>query len=117
MTEIRLFSCKKQGRRLVGFLKRLKVEMGEFKYSEALEVEFFKNVGEPKPHMYKKGYCDSKQHVIINMDNIRESLELSQQEVLQKVANWMSEAGVWIVNQVRRHSIAPRIAKFNVWSC
>lgn len=55
--------------------------------------------------------------VSINMNNIRESLELSQQEVLQKVANWMSEASGWVVNQVQRHSIAPRIAKFKVWSC
>ena len=42
------------------FFKRLKVEMGGFKYSEALEVGFFKRIEGPKPHQYEKGYCDSK---------------------------------------------------------
>ena len=37
------------------FLKRLKVEMGGFEYSEALEVGFFKRIEGPKPHKYEKG--------------------------------------------------------------
>ena len=41
------------------FLKCLKVEMGGFKYSEALEVEFYKRFEGPKPHKYEKGYCES----------------------------------------------------------
>ena len=93
------------------FLKRLKVEMGGFKYSEALEVEFFKRIECPKPHKYEEGYCVSKQRIVINTHSIQESLELSQQEALAKIANWMSEASGWVVSQVRRHYI--NIAKHN----
>ena len=93
------------------FLKHLKVEMGGFKYSEALEVEFYERIEGPKPHMYKKGYCDSKQHIGINTHSIQESLELSQQEVLNKVSSWMSAASGWVVHQVRRHYV--NIAKYN----
>ena len=85
--------------------------MGGFKYSEALEAGFFKRIEGPKPHKYEKGYCDSKQHIVINTHSIQESLELSQQEVLRKVANWMSEASGWVVNQVRRHYVI--LAKYN----
>ena len=66
--------------------------MGGSKYSEALEVEFYKRIEGPKPHKYEKGYYDSTQNIVINMSKLQESLELSQQEVLNKVANWMSEA-------------------------
>ena len=62
-------------------------------------------------HKYEKGYCDSKQHIVINMNNLQESLELSQQEVLEKVTNWMSEASGWVVHQVRLHYI--NIVKYN----
>lgn len=93
------------------FLKRLKVEMGGSKYSEALEVEFYKRIEGPKPHKYEKGYYDSKRNIVINMNNLQESLELSQQEVLNKVTNWMSEASGWAVHQVRRHYV--NIAKCN----
>ena len=52
-----------------------------------------------------------KQHIVINTHSIQESLELSKQEVLGKVANWISEASGWVVNQVRRHYV--NIAKYN----
>ena len=76
-----------------------------------MEVEFYKRIEGPKPHKYEKGYCDRKQHIVINTHSIQESLELSQQEVLRKVANWMSEASGWVVNQVRRHYV--NIANYN----
>ena len=85
--------------------------MGGSKYLEALEVEFYKRIEGPKPHKYEEGYCESKQYVVINRHNIHESLELSQQEVLAKIANWMSEANGWVVNQVRRHYV--NISKYN----
>ena len=85
--------------------------MGGSKYLEALEVEFYKRIEGPKPHKYEEGYCESKQYVVINRHNIHESLELSQQEVLAKIANWMSEASGWVVNQVRRHYV--NISKYN----
>ena len=93
------------------FLKRFKVEMSGFKYSEALEVEFYKRIEGPIPHKYEKGYCNSKQHIVINTHSIQENLELSEQEVLAKIPNWMSEASGWVVNKVRRHYI--NVAKYN----
>ena len=45
------------------------------------------------------------------MNNLQGSLELSQQEVLEKVTNWMSEASGWVVHQVRLHYI--NIVKYN----
>ena len=85
------------------FLKRLKVEMRGFKYSEALEVEFNTRIKGPKSHIYNKRYCDSKQHIVINTHSIQESLELSQQEVLQKFSKWMSQANGWVVHRIWRH--------------
>lgn len=74
------------------FLRHLKAEVGGFKYSEALEVKFYKQIEGPKPHKYEKGYCDSQQHFVINTHSTQDSLELSQQEVLKKVTNWISGA-------------------------
>ena len=73
--------------------------MRGFKYSEALEVEFYKRIEGPKPHKYEKGYSDSMHHIVINTHSVQERLELSQQEVLKKITNcWMSEASGWVVN-------------------
>ena len=76
-----------------------------------MEVEFYKRIDGSKPHKYEKGYCDSKQHNVINTHSIQESLELSQQDVFKKITNWMSEASGWVVNQVLRHYV--NIAKYN----
>lgn len=50
--------------------------MGGLKYSEALDDKRIEDpkpqgIEDPKPHKYEKGYCDSKQHTVINMNNLQ----------------------------------------------
>lgn len=57
--------------------------MGEFKFSEALEIEFSRRTAESK-NEHRRKYCDSKQHIVINRSTIQESLQLAPQEFLKK---------------------------------
>ena len=68
------------------FLGNLLGEMGGFKFSEALEIEFSRRTAEAK-NKHRRKYCDSKQHIVINKSTIQESLQLAQKEIRKKAAN------------------------------
>lgn len=51
------------------FLGNLLGEMGGFKFSEALEIEFSWRTAEGK-NKHRGKYCDSKQQVVINRSTI-----------------------------------------------
>lgn len=85
-------------------------EMGGFKFSEALEIEFSRQTAEGKNEHQRK-YCDSKQHIVIDRSSIQESLQLAREEILKKASNIMPECSNWVIVQVHRDYI--NVAKYN----
>ena len=75
--------------------------MRELKYVETLEVTFEKMSG--NDIINKTAYFNSQTKIIINDSNIAESLESSEQELLNKVAVWISEGSGWTIESVNNH--------------
>ena len=78
----------------------LKIMKG-LKYVETLEVTFEKMSG--NDIINKTAYFNSQTKIIINDSNIAESLESSEQELLNKVAVWISEGSGWTIESVNNH--------------
>ena len=78
----------------------LKIMRG-LKHVETLEVTFEKMSG--NDIINKTAYFNSQTKIIINDSNIAESLESSEQELLNKVAVWISEGSGWTIESVNNH--------------
>ena len=50
--------------------------------------------------MYKTAYFTSKHKTIINNLDINESLSMNQQEIINKIAQWVSEGSGWTIQSV-----------------
>ena len=53
--------------------------------------------------MRKTAYFNSATMTIINNAEIAESLQLSKQELLNKIAQWISEGSGWTIESVDNH--------------
>ena len=73
------------------------------KVVETLKVTFTKMSGEEL--IYKSAYFNSKPQTIINNTEIFGSLQLSEQQILNLVAQWISEGSGWTVESVDNHYI------------
>ena len=71
------------------------------KFVETLKVTFTKMSG--NEIIYKSAYFNSKPHTIINNVEISGSLQLSEQQILNLVAVWISEGSGWTVESVDSH--------------
>ena len=71
------------------------------KFVETLKVTFTKMSG--NEIIYKSAYFNSKPHTIINNVEISGSLQLSEQQILNLVAVWISEGSGWTVESVDNH--------------
>ena len=75
--------------------------MKGLKFVEALKVTFTKiSDGEI---IYKTAYFNSPPQTIINNPEINESLEVSKQNILNKIAVWISEGSGWTIQSVDNH--------------
>ena len=71
------------------------------KFVETLQVTFTKmSNGET---IYKTAYFNSKPQTIINNTEIPEALQLSKQQVLNMIAQWISEGSGWTIESVDNH--------------
>ena len=77
--------------------------MKGLKFVQTLKVTFTKMSG--KDLIYKSAYFNSKPQTIINNTEIYESLQLSEQQILNLVAQWISEGSGWTVELVDNHYI------------
>ena len=77
--------------------------MEGFKYVETLEVTFEKISDDNV--INKTAYFNSQTKIIINDSNIAESLESSEQELLNEVAVWISERSGWTIESINNHYI------------
>ena len=75
--------------------------MKGLKFVETIKVTFTK-MSDGKI-IYKTAYFNSPPQTIINNPEINESLEASKQNVLNKIAVWISEGSGWTIQSVDNH--------------
>ena len=78
--------------------------MKGLKFTETLVVTFEKRIGlSSEETIIKKAYFNSKTQTITNNVQIELALSLSKQEILNKIAVWISEGSGWIIQSVDNH--------------
>ena len=78
-------------------------DMKGLKFNETLKVTFWKP--QDDEWIYKTAYFNSKPQTIINDISIYESLQLTKQQILNFVAQWISEGSGWVIQSVDNHYI------------
>ena len=76
-------------------------EMKGFKYVETLKVTFEKNSG--NEIVIKTAHFNSTVQTIINHTEINESLQMSKQNILNLISQWISEGSGWTIQSVDSH--------------
>jgi len=76
-------------------------EMKGFKFIETLKVTLKKLTdGET---VYRSAYFNSSAQTIINQTEINNSLQMSKQQILNKIAEWISQGSGWTIKSVDSH--------------
>ena len=76
-------------------------EMKGLKYLETLKVTFSKMSDGEK--VIKTAYFNSKAQTIINQMEINEELQMSKQNILNLISQWISEGSGWTIQSVDSH--------------
>ena len=76
-------------------------EIKGLKYVETLKVTFEKNSGDEI--VIKTAYFNSTVQTIINHTEINESLQMSKQNILNLISQWISEGSGWTIQSVDSH--------------
>ena len=93
-----------KSRRAVEYLfNNLLVQTKGFKFVETLQVKFIKYSNDEK--IQKNGFFNSSTDLIINKTDIKLSLQASQQKILNKIAQWISEGSGWTIQSIENHYI------------
>ena len=77
--------------------------MKGLQFVETLRVTFIKTSG--SEIVNKTAYFNGPAQTIINNSEVPGSLELSQQQILNKIAQWSSEGSGWTIQKVDNHYI------------
>ena len=80
---------------------KILTSMKGLKFVETLRVTFKKLAKDEI--VYKTAYFNSKPQTIINNTEIPEALQLSKQQILNMIAQWVSEGSGWTVESVDNH--------------
>ena len=75
--------------------------MKGLKFVETVKITFKKLATDET--IYKTAYFNSQTQNIINNTEIFKALELSQQQILNKIAKWVSEGSGWTIQSVDNH--------------
>ena len=93
-----------KSRRAVEYLfNNLLVQTKGFKFVETLQVKFVKYSNDKK--ILKNGYFNSTTDLIINETDIKLAIQASQQQILNKIAQWISEGSGWTIQLIENHYI------------
>ena len=93
-----------KSRRAVEYLfNNLLVQTKGFKFVETLQVKFVKYSNDKK--IQKNGYFNSTTDLIINETDIKSAIQASQQQILNKIAQWISEGSGWTIQSIENHYI------------
>ena len=82
-------------------ITKILTSMKGLKFVETLKVTFKKQDGDGT--LYKTAYFNSKPKTIINNTEINEALQLSKQQILNMIAQWISEGSGWTIESVDNH--------------
>ena len=74
-----------------------------FKFVETLKVTFVKRKDDD--NIYKPAYFNSRAQIVINTNDFIPSLQLSQQQILNGIAVWLSEGSGWTIRSLDEHYI------------
>ena len=74
-----------------------------FKFVEKFKVTFMKRKDDE--NLYKPAYFNSRVEIIINPNVFIPSLQLSQQQILNGIAVWLSEGSGWTIRSLDEHYI------------
>ena len=80
---------------------KILTSMKGLKFVETLRVTFKKLAKDEI--VYKTAYFNSKPQTIINNTEIPEALQLSKEQILNMIAQWISEGSGWTVESVDNH--------------
>ena len=83
-------------------IENILISMKGLKFAETLIVTFEKKIGREE-RLIKTAYFNSKPQTITNDTQIELALSLSKQEILNKIAQWISEGSGWTVQSVDNH--------------
>ena len=93
-----------KSRRAVEYLfNNLLVQNKGFKFVETLQVKFVKHSNDKK--IQKNGYFNSTTDLIINETDTKLAIQASQQQILNKIAQWISEGSGWTIQSIENHYI------------
>ena len=93
-----------KSRRAVEYLfNNLLVQTKGFKFVETLQVKFVKHSNDK--NILKNGYFNSTTDLIINETDIKLVIQASQQQILNKIAQWISEGSGWTIQSIENHYI------------
>ena len=82
-------------------IKNILKSMKGLKFIETLKVTFTKMSN--KKIVYKTAYFNNKAQTIINNTEIPSTFQLSKQQILNMIAQWISEGSGWTVESVDNH--------------
>ena len=89
------------------------ISMKGLKFVETFRVTFKKSSNDEI--MYKTAYFNSKPQTIINNTEIPEALQLSKQQILNMIAQWVSEGSGWTIQSVDNHYL--NIVQYQPMKC
>ena len=92
-----------QNRRLAisRFFEKILNQNKGFKFAETIVVNFEKlKNGEPEEEMV---YFNSKVQIMMNISDIKPNLEMSQEKIMNDVAEWLKEGSGWTTDGVLEH--------------
>ena len=98
-----LIQSQKSRKAINHLFKNLLIQTKGFKFVETLQVKFVKYSNDKK--ISKNGYFNSTTDLIINETDIKLSLQASQQQILNKIAQWISEGSGWTIQSIENHYI------------
>ena len=98
-----LIQLQKSRRAIEYLFKNLLVQTKGFKFVETLQVKFVKHLNDKK--ILKNVFFNSSTNLIINETDIKLSLQASQQQILNKIAQWISEGSGWTIQSIENHYI------------
>ena len=83
------------------FFEKILNQNKGFKFVETIVVNFEKlKNGEPEEEMV---YFNSKAQIIMNISDIKPNLEMSQEKIMNDVAEWLKEGSGWTTDGVLEH--------------
>ena len=75
--------------------------MKGIKFIETLKVTFEKTAGDEI--ISRAAYFNSMAQTVINQTEISETLQLSAEQILNKIAQWISEGSGWVITSIDNH--------------